>query len=62
MEDNYRMVEGFGDFAQYEKTYSDGSTAKIGVMKGASVEDAFAAQEQGFPGQIWDDNNGWYPA
>jgi len=54
--ENYRKLEDFGDFEQWEKDYGDGSTAKIGVKKGSSVEAAFKASENGFQGQVWDDD------
>ena len=58
MEATYRKLEDFGDFETWEKIYTDGQTAKIGVVKGCSVKDAFEAQEDGFFGQVWDGS--WY--
>ena len=54
MKATYRNIEDFGDFETWEKIYTDGNTAQIGVVKGCSVEDAFKAQEDGFFGQVWD--------
>jgi len=53
---DYRKLEDFGDFEQWEKTSDAGLTAKMGVKKGSSVKLAFDAQENGFKGQVWDDN------
>ena len=53
---DYRKLVDFGDFEQWEKTYDDGHTAKIGVNKGSSVINAFNAQENGFTGQVWSDD------
>ena len=55
--ETYRELEDFGAFTQWEKTYDDGGTAKIAVEKGSSVEDAFQAQEEGWRGQVYHDND-----
>jgi hypothetical protein len=55
--ETYRMIEDFGDFEQWGKTYEDGLTARIGVKKGCSVEAAFNALENGYSGQIWSDED-----
>ena len=57
---DYRKLEDFGWFEEWEKNYGDGTLAKIGVKKGASVELAFTAQENGFAGEIWDDDFEYY--
>jgi len=56
--DTYKKLEDFGDFEQWEKISDDRLTsAKMGVEKGSSISKAFEAQENGFIGQIWKDNN-----
>jgi len=57
---DYRQLEDFGNFETWERTSPDGLTAKIGVKKGASVKEAFEAQDSGFPGQVWTGEDGWW--
>ena len=60
MGESYRMLEDFGDFEQWERISDDGFTARAVIEKGSTVKDAFQAQDAGWRGEIWRDEDGYY--
>ena len=55
---DYRKLEDFGDFEQWERISEDRLTiAKVAVAKGSSVDAAFVAQDHGWRGSVWHDDN-----
>jgi len=56
---DYRKLEDFGDFEQWERISDDGLTAKVAVKKGSSVDATFDAQDNGWRGSVWRDEDNY---